>query len=95
MSTLIELALRSPFARMSERCMQIGSKGALLVVVLVIGVLELSTSTEAATGEPAETKTTTAFISVNGEHLDSSFRENTAVGSQRTGRKPLLSGVSN
>ncbi|MEQ2302780.1 Chemokine-like protein TAFA-2 [Ameca splendens] len=32
--------------RMSERYMQIGTKGALLVMVLVIGVLELSKLTE-------------------------------------------------
>ncbi|KAM4523839.1 chemokine-like protein TAFA-2 [Fundulus diaphanus] len=34
---------------MSEQYMQIGSKGALLVMVLVIGVLELSNSTEGTT----------------------------------------------
>uniref|UniRef100_A0A3P9PQ87 TAFA chemokine like family member 2 n=1 Tax=Poecilia reticulata TaxID=8081 RepID=A0A3P9PQ87_POERE len=34
---------------MSERCMQIRSKGALLVMVLVVGVLELSKSIEGTT----------------------------------------------
>lgn len=38
-------------ARMSERYMQIGSKGALLVVVLLISVWEMAVPTEATTGE--------------------------------------------
>lgn len=36
---------------MSERYTQIGSKGALLVMVLVISVWEMTQQTEAATGE--------------------------------------------
>lgn len=38
-------------ARMSERYMQIGSKGALLVVVLLISVWEMAVPTEATTGK--------------------------------------------
>lgn len=37
--------------RMSERYTQIGSKGALLVMVLVISVWEMTAPMEATTGE--------------------------------------------
>lgn len=48
---LLKVTLVFLFARMSERYMQIGSKGALLVMVLVISVWEMSAPTEGSTGE--------------------------------------------
>lgn len=48
--------------RMSERYTQIGSKGALLVMVLVISVWEMTVPTEAATGECIKTKSASGFI---------------------------------
>lgn len=43
---------------MSERYTQIGSKGALLVMVLVIGVWEMTVPTEGAKGEHVQTQST-------------------------------------
>lgn len=44
------------FSRMSERYMLMGSKAALLLMVLVISVWEMSIPTEGATGELTETE---------------------------------------
>lgn len=47
---------------MSERYTPIGSKGALLVMVLVVSVLEMTVLTEATTGECMKAKSTGVFI---------------------------------
>lgn len=57
---------------MSERYTQIGNKGALLVMVLVISVWEMTVPMEATTGEYIKTESTSGVVlmlkSINHAH---------------------------